>query len=293
MAAFWILIPALLAQGSIEGPTLGVIWDAEAKAVRTVAGIPGSAIIGSKFDSPVALRSAVSIGDAALALSEDGRVYRLEDARWTPENLPEGAKRISLSGGGAAAILYPGGVVRMLSRGSAPRELKLEFEDPLLAVSDDGSLLLAASGREVWVVNQAGNRWKHEFAGQVRDVLFSGNSSDALIGTASGLWLLRDTAGPGETRLLWEGDAAHVNTAKGGRIALAARSSQSAVTAVEIETGLVQTIETAVEAAALFRLGSGDVFRITGEDAGTHWILDLRGDGARTFFLPRNTEPKE
>ncbi len=294
MAILWILNAALWAQSGVEGPTLGVIWDESAKAVRLVAGIPGSAVIGAKFDSPVAFRLAEASQDRALALSEEGGVYRLNRNVWTRLNLPAGALRLRLSAGGdAAAVTYADGVAWVMRPDGAAREVRLPAGDPPLAVDDAGALLLAATGRDLWVIHESGNRWKQEFDAEVLDVAFTGRPGTVVVGTAAGLWLLEGVEGAGSRRLLAEGEAAHVNVARSGRLAIFASPARLVATAVDIESGSTRQVETPVAPASLARLGAGDVFRITGGDAELTWMLDWRQEQPRALFLPRRAEGEE
>src|SRR5260370_5391659 len=72
--AFFCTTLAAVAQSSLSGPSLGVIYDAAAQAIRPVWGIPGASTTGKRIDTGFAITApALSPAqDYSLARHADG-----------------------------------------------------------------------------------------------------------------------------------------------------------------------------------------------------------------------------
>ena len=110
--AFLCTTLAAVAQSSLSGPSLGVIYDAAAQAIRPVWGIPGASTTGKRIDTGFAITAAAisPAQDYALAMSADGSLklviftpdgISIQDVK--PAATPD---RMVLSPAGSAAILY-------------------------------------------------------------------------------------------------------------------------------------------------------------------------------------------
>ncbi|MBI1895889.1 MAG: hypothetical protein HYS04_05035 [Acidobacteria bacterium] len=290
---------SLHAQSSIEGPSLGYIYDAKAGAARPVRGLLGAAVIGEPLASDSPLRKAlvspahnyllgVAGDDAAVALvlTNSGELRVLEAARPAPD-------RIALSpGGGAAALVYGEAVQIFTGLPEAPevaRELALAAAPAALAVSDDGSLLLAVTredesvvvsiledGVETRLITSAG-------AGSVR---FLRSSRDALIADTAGnrVLLLRDASELVTLANLDQPSAAAASP-DGRRIVVASAASRT-LAALDPNGEILYSAECDCTPALLEPLAGGALFRLTDPAEGPAWVFDASGPEPRLAFLP-------
>src|SRR5215813_12163810 len=95
--------------GAVGGPLLGVVFDAGQADIRSLTGIPGSAILGGPLDSGAALgQAAVSAAGYAVAVEYDSgaAVLVTSSGRRPLAGIPTGAAVIVLSPRGSSAALY-------------------------------------------------------------------------------------------------------------------------------------------------------------------------------------------
>lgn len=283
MAHLFLLIPALLAQGNIEGPSMGLMWDGA--SLRRLSGIPGAAIARAEGAGSPDLRSVVAWGDRAFGLDAGGKLMRYDrtGARWAATDLPDGATELRFSSnGGALAAVYGDGAVRIVNASGEVRQTAVGAR--LLDFGADGSLLLAAEANDLLVIRESGSRAAISFDEPVRlAVLLS--STAALAATDHGLWVIRDLAGNADRALVWTGQAANL-AAKDVRTALIAPEGRSLLVAVDLESSETRTIELPQPAGALARLERPGTFRVTSESADVLWILDWSAAEPRVFFVP-------
>src|SRR6266545_7546197 len=107
--------------GSVAGPSAGYVFDAPAKAVRQIRGIPGAAMMGEALDLGIGIASAEISprGDLAVATGADGAVhlFRLSNgaaAERAVNNLMTAPAGVVFSPNGTAAALYRADRVQVL-----------------------------------------------------------------------------------------------------------------------------------------------------------------------------------
>ncbi len=295
---------ALMAQNSVEGPTVGWVYDAGNAALRSVLGIPGSSTLGRNLELGFGLSQATVSPDGRIAIATDGEGrMMLVDLRagGTPTPLGESitaADDVVFSAKGTAALLvYRSAgkaiVLSSISDGAAAtREVAFPSGMPdLFAVSDDAELILASSTESLMAVDNAGNRWNMNFNGAARDVRFAGQSHDALVTNAQGVWLIRDAAANAEKSLLWEGDATQALLAADRKSALILTAGRTLV-AVNLESSASPVIECSCEPQLLARM-SDSVIRVTTLSGGPLWLVDWNNQEPRTVFVPAEAKSEQ
>jgi hypothetical protein len=122
------------AQSSLSGPSLGVIYDASAQAIRPIWGIPGASSAGKRIDTGFAIAAAAisPAQDYALAVSAGGSLKLLifAPAGLTIKDVHSSATpdRMVLSPSGSAAILYynnPRGTAAVQVIGGLPNAIQV------------------------------------------------------------------------------------------------------------------------------------------------------------------------
>lgn len=125
---------------------MGYVYDAEAKAVRQVSGVPGAAVLEANASSGAVERAWVSSLGFAVAQSKQGgsaRLLNLETGNSTP--LGELA---SAAAGGRFAAIATGSSIEIWDGVNASRTAKFDVTGTVRAVaaSPDGAEVLAATG---------------------------------------------------------------------------------------------------------------------------------------------------
>jgi hypothetical protein len=147
-----------IAQSSISGPSLGVIYDAADQAIRPVWGIPGSSTVGKRIDTGFAITAAAisPAQDYALVVSADGSLKLLvfTPSGFSTQDVNSGATpdRIVLSPAGSAAILYYQNTASAQVVSGLPGSMRigpridisaLARVPDVFAISDDAAVVLA------------------------------------------------------------------------------------------------------------------------------------------------------
>lgn len=107
-------IPASIAtaQISLGGPVAGFVADTRIGAVRPLLGIPGASRLGGPLPLPFTVTRAAfaSSAPAAVAISDDGKVYLLRHLDTIPEAIPQatlsGPDAVFINADGSLALVY-------------------------------------------------------------------------------------------------------------------------------------------------------------------------------------------
>jgi hypothetical protein len=294
---FWLAaaMASLAAQTSVTGPELGMVYDTRVGGLRSIRGIPASAVLAQPV--PADLEFAVASAQDGFALGVErgtgATVIVSASGRLALTETRTGAARIALGPRGRTAAIYFGGsltVQVVAGLPSAPRvmrELELEAKPSALAVSDDGELLLATLERD-------GEDSLLLFApGMPPTVLLHGSrlaaleflpeSRDALAAGAEAVWLVRDgNVSPLLDRRDGVTDPVGVGASGDGlRVIVAMRGGQ--VLLRDLAGGSPTVLSCNCEPTGLARLRGNAVFRLTDPASGTVWLLD--GDAAEAHIV--------
>lgn len=291
-------LPAAAQGGSLSGPVLGYAPDGS--GVRPIRGVPGASLMGEHL--PLGFpASAVEVSpgqDYVLAVSaEDGQV-RVVGLGVEPlaaralEGIASAPDRVVLSPRGSAALFVRSEeglawVVKGLP--SAPVTAALDLagvsgRPNALAVSDDGSTVLAATTDGLFLVTAEGVT-PLPSVGAITALAFLPGSLDAVAAGGAQVAVLSDTAGQPAWRVAGSftedfGDAIAV-AAAGGRAFVA---GNRAVAVVDLTAGAVSELAASCQVTGLARL-SGDAFRLTGVSSEPVWMVE-GGTEPRLLFVP-------
>jgi hypothetical protein len=299
-------------QGSLAGPVTGYVYDAPSRALVPVLGIPGAAVIGGPLNLGYDLASAwVSPGlDSAVAVASDGSVHLLRLSSGTVAELPPGGlsvfpDEVVFSPSGTAALMYGGGKLQAITGlpGSPAAGGAFEFgtaeggrTKPVrrphtsLAISDDGSLILAAAGASVLVFDADGSSRKLAGVAAGALVAFAPGGLDAVVvDRSAGVVVYRGLKGAAVPILVAPPDDTMPSpsgvafSADGSRL-FVADSAAKTVAAFDIGAGTKSNLGCQCTPAGLARMGS--VFRLNDGASGPLWLLDAGAGEARIVFVP-------
>jgi len=306
LALALIMAPAYAA--TIEGPRLGVVFDAATKSLRPILGIPGAAILAEPLEPRLDLRkTAVSpMQDYVLATEgEHNQVVVLNVGRLPLQAVPvpgagRGPDQIVLSSGGGVAALYYKETNRIQVFSGLPGAPKSTAElflsagqtPSALGAGEDGTVL-AAVGSSVYWVSPRGEVPILTGLHKVASISLSANQTALIADSAANqIHRVRNVTGTVEADVLVgpeDGVAAPVAVA-------ASHDNQRAFVA-NGKTGTIVILDLSGKTAAtklscgctvtgLDRLAGNDVFRLTEPSARPMWVLEAAAHQSRILFVP-------
>ena len=156
----WIaLAVSLPGQSTLSGPSLGFVFDSDAKGIRPILGIPGAASLGKPLDLGIAVvKAAISPQeDYMLAFSSDSSLLLVRSnngviSKDTNANIAGVPDLIAISPSGQSAVLFYRQMANVQVLTGLPKSLAapqtidisgLPNSLDTLAVTDDGQFVLA------------------------------------------------------------------------------------------------------------------------------------------------------
>ena len=300
-------IALTLSAASIQGPQLGLVFDASHKALRPILGIPGAATLGQPLELGVQLhKTAISPRqDYALATEgEHNQVVVLMVGHKTAKPVPgieQDPDEILLSPAGrAAAVYYKGRNTLLIVTGlpGAPKvseELYLSAGRPVsaLAVGDDGRTVLAGMGSTVFLVTGSGEvPVLHELQKVAAITIPARGTAYVADSGRNQIHRLRGLADNLETDVIAgpkQGISAPVALAvsqDGGR-AFVVNSKSRTISIIDLRGHApVTKIACGCAPTGLDRLIGNEVFRLTEPSGRPMWMLDASGRAPRVLFVP-------
>lgn len=332
------LFAAQAPESALSGPTLGLVADQTASAIRPILGIPGAATWGSPLEVDFAtIRTVVAPGgDYALVVARENyrpAIVRATGgaAEWLPMEPTESAPDlVSFSPRGRSAALHYQAARRLVvlsgMRDGAVQAAEIDMASlpgpvGLLAVSEDGSALLAAipegESTAVYQLTTAPAARQSDLSaetvdgvpvtpgeipaaaparrlavfGEVSALEFIGESLDALVADAGAntVHLMQDASGAAQTVLLGaEGDGlakpSWVKALDSRRVLVANRESGNIVILFR-DGASPLSIPCDCSPTGLSPLGRA-VFRLTDPSADPLLLLDAGGLEPRIVVVP-------
>jgi hypothetical protein len=290
-------------QEPIRGPMLGWVWDGHQESIRPILGIVGSSVLGKPLalDFPVKFAAIAGRQEFALALGGEGREAFFIDLRGVDPQVrkleaPAGARRILLSPRATAAVLvleepYRLAVIGGLDKQPALlRELDLSVEGApaALAVSDDGSLVVATypESNAVRVLDASGNRWKAPKEGKVSHAAFLENSRDLLLAADDGVYRIRDLADNATVQQVSTIATSGAVAAIDGQNMLLINGENQSVVELNLESGVSRSVQCPCDPKHLVRMSRGALFRLNEYNRSALWLVEINEGGLRTLFVP-------
>lgn len=318
LSTLLIAVPSFAQSGSVATPIVGYAFDTTASTIRPIQGVPGAALLGDPFDTgfPIAMAAISPRQNFALAVAADGSGLRAVplgagvDAGALPETSLPTPDLIRFSSSGSAALLFqtPGRLQALsgLPAHGTVREIDLSMLSALptaTAVSDDGELVVIAGSGAVWVVNTKGVFAQLALPGSTAALAFRAGSHDLMAVSMDGeVHLVRRPGTNPEYRLIYaagEQTAAPIGAqfSAGGSHAYVANESGN-ITAIDMETGAMNSISCHCHASSLDPLNSRNLFRLTspGQTAAGKSVLmlfDGSSSDARVWFVPPGDNSRE
>ncbi len=288
----------------ISGPISGYVFDGSSRALRPLLGIPGASTIGDPMDFGLDVTSVYVAPrqDAALVAAADGtlHLFQIQSGSAT-ESVLNGLtgvpERVVFGPSGGAAALYRAGSIEIISglpdspMISGNLDASAAGTPDSLAVSDDGTLLLLASGTSVVLFSSGGNLGKLTDVAGPAAVTFAPGSHDAAVADPMGAGIVwfHDLAGASTSQVVAAPDdtiqsaSAVAFSADGQGLLLASPAGQS-VTIFDLAGGARTAIPCTCAPTALARVGS--LFRLNEFGGDPLWLLDPGASPARIVFVP-------
>lgn len=296
--SFSILLAATIAgvaaAADVSSPVTGWVFDAEAKAVRPISGLPGASVLGEALDL------GYDLAFAAIAPEQD---YLITVARDNTVRMVRTASRAgvaweTLHGAPQQVVFSPRGRSVLLIHRAAIDVYTGLLDQPLLArtldraglgslsamaVSDDGIAVLASAEGRMYAAGESAE-WKAiESAGPFA---FVPNSRDAVVAGPDGtIRMLSDVTRGGENqeiaRVDGQGTPTRVIFAASGRIVVTTNRS---VSVIDQATGGRTALSCDCASPSLTRMGN--VIRLNDVSDAPLWLLDGTGEEPRLVFVP-------
>jgi hypothetical protein len=160
-----------------------------------------------------------------------------------------------------------------------------------LAVSDDGSIVLAAAsesgGAALYSYDASGTSRRLLTATHIGSVEFLNGSHDAVFADSAEnkVFLLRDAS---DVSLLADIDQPTALAAsRDNRKIFVASSASRSLTTISLADGTSVSTACLCTPITLARLQGGDVFRVTDIGDGPSWLFDTSGAEPRVVFIPQ------
>lgn len=304
-----LLLPALVAGATIQGPQLGYVFDSAKGELRPILGIPGAAVLGQALTAGIELRK-VAISprqDYALAVAGEhnqAMVFAMGQSTLTPvmvRGADRGADQIVISAGGLAAALYYQNASRIevvTGLPAAPKvssEIYLEAGQELtaIAVGDDGHTVLAAAGGKVFQAAAGGEVPILADLGLVTAITipaagtaFVADSGNNQIHRVRGIGAGIETdiiAGPKQGI----SSPVAVEVSRDGSRVFVANAKPGSVSIIDLKgDAAASTVDCACKPMEMVRLAGNEAFRLTEMSNQPMWVLDAGGTEPRVLFIP-------
>jgi len=304
-------VTAAAQQGNIGGPVAGFAFDAGARALRPIQGIPGAAVLGEGIDfgvQPASVTVAPKL-DAALVTGSDGvvRAFRLNSGvagGATLSGVAANPERVVFSPSGTAAAVYAMNTVQIVTGfpnapayngkffsyfpGGGGQHATARPFTGSMAVSDDGTLVLIADGPNVRLYQDGAERVVS--TAPSAQVAFAAGTHDAVVAGANGnIQLIRsvDTTAAQQTLTVPKGVNGVAFSADSKSIYVASAAAKT-VTAIDLGSGTATPVTCDCTITTLAPMGAN--FRLNEAGKGPLWMLDAGSSQPRIVFVPARTQ---
>ncbi len=302
-----LIAAALPGAVNVSGPVAGYVADPSRPVLRAISGVPGSYL----FSDPLPLPDGVTRihmapaqdfalaqrGDAGLGILylNGGAVDRVASF----SGAMTAADWVVFSPAAGAAILFSAsaGRLQLLTGLPAAPQVAMDLdtaafpEQPLTAaVSDEGNLLLIASGHSVFRVPRDGPPQLVLSAGQIVSIAVLRNGTDAAVSERStgSIHLLQNIASAPAARVLISGVSGigKIHPGSDGESLIVARPGARAVSSVDLASGEIQSVSSPTPPVDLIPLRNRDTFLISARPRQPGGIFFRDGSAGRVVFIP-------
>jgi hypothetical protein len=306
LSPFLILISIIhsaAAQPRLATPALGYVYDPNLRAIRTIGGVPGAALLAEPLDLGLELTNAVisPSQDFALALSSADNRVRLINWRHgrsasvsVLDHGPIAPDGIVFSPSGSAAILHDSASGGSLVVTGLPESPAIHETGPLaigpMAVADDGMIAVPADDG-VRIVDKNLNSFSLPFPAGSRGLAFSRAGHDLLSVTSSGdLYLAKNIDQGVDIRSLFYdaarlADPVAVRFSVDGSSAFLANTS-GMLASIHLESGAAVVLSCQCAPTGIQPLGPRGLVRVTAVSDRPLFLFDAAPDRPRVWFVP-------
>lgn len=282
---------ALAQEGVVGGPSLGLVYDANARSLHRVNGVPAAALLSEALPGGEGLEWVEAAPGGAFALGRSAETGLLElvtvGGRQALDSLPAGVMGVRFSPTGRAALLLLDGraVAAASSQGALAARWEFAVSDGArYAISDDGEAALAlAEGR--FALHRADGSVEPQALEAVRMARFAEGSQDVLAVTEEEGVAFWSRNGEWSRVALPEGLAKPVALAAAGEFLLAV-SEDGLVARLNRDGTSSETVACGCTASTLARMGRAHLYRLNEAGDGPVWLLDASEAQPRILFLP-------
>lgn len=310
----WFLAASLMLAGSaaaatLEGPQMGIVFDARAKALRPILGTPGAATVGDPLKLSFELDQAVvsPLQDYVLATAGQSRQVMIIRPDRSPvaataiQGADPAPDQIQLSAHGSAALLYHADRNRIQVVTRLPDAAKVSIELILsayqvpsaFAVADDGHTVLAGVEGSVYLVTPNG---EVPILTGLRKITAMGLGTGRMALVADGaknrVYRISDVSGPAEAIILGDfrdgidGPAAVAISDDGNR-GFVANERSGTVAMLDLRgQSPIEKIACHCKPTGLDRLAGNGVYRLTEPSDKPMWVLEAGAHSPRVLFVP-------
>lgn len=304
----WSITAAVLSIGSaalpvhaqeIGGPVMGLVVERATNLVRPVLGVPGAAITGTAIEpgDELSVIETSPKGDYVLVSSDasgETSLWMTDGAVRPIGGLRPGARLMALSPSGSAAIFLDASANRISAWSGLPdnpvqsSEFDVSGFSAPYAISDDGGLLLAASGSAALVLRASGESVRIPLPAGPAAMAFAPASHDALVGAGSEAeWIAHADAPAAPLRLTAPGLGSIASVAVAGdrRQAIAAGAA-GGVAIFDLASGDLRLLtDCHCAPQALFRMNQSGLVRIGGSDDQKVLLIDTNTASPRLLTV--------
>ena len=293
---------------AVHGPVTGFVYDAQARAIRPMLGLPGAAYLGAPVVSALEAASVSPDGSTVVGI-QAGRlvVYTgINNAAPPARRVPaaiSGADRFAWAPSSAAAVVYSSTQAQVINLSGTPEAgapISLAgIPGELAALAFDGSEIIAGSSGGIYVVTAQGAIERLASAASPSAIALAGSDLYFADQQANQIWQVSRYASQ-PAALLFAADDSIVSpvglqlSADGLRLYVAnAGNLKLAIYGVATRT-LLRTLALSTAPAGLQRFGDPSVFLLNGATASRQplYVLSDRGTDQAVYFVP-NPNPAE
>ena len=307
MGLLLILAAAAPAAETIGGPVAGYVAGSKPE-LRAIGGVPGSFVYSDPLPLPDGTtRVRVAAGqDFALVERRDAApeavVLRggLVDHMTELGSLMPAADWVAFSLSARSAVLFSSSTNRLQVVTGLPDAARVlmdsdaaTFPEPPVAaaVSEDGSLVLVASSRSVFVMPADGAPRLVLSGTRIRSLAVLRNGADAVAGDdgTGSVHLLTAVGGPAPAaRVLASGLylLGDLYPSADGASLFVARPGARTISWIDMASGAVESMQSDVPLSGLTPLRNRDTFLIAARPRQPGWVFYREGNAGRVVFIP-------
>lgn len=282
----------------LAAPTLGYAYDPEAQTLRAIEGVPGAAALSDPIFLETRLTGAAVAPNRRFALARAADraellLVRLDGGTGQAfsTNIPSG--EVAFSPGGSSVAIVTGRDVEVWT-GLPDAPVRLSSLRPQsdaiakVAVSDDGSAVVALGGGELWRLTAEGPQ---ALASEVRDMQFTANSHQLLVALADRIASIAKVSQDNDLATVVDGvpGIEKLALAANGRL-VAGMDAERHLVVADLTTPARTRIAGPENADCLLRAQGDAVFQLTASAAGELWLLDASGPQPRIVPVQKRSD---